>query len=165
MIIIITGTPCTGKSTVSKKLAKALNHTYLDANSLLKDSGICDGYDEKNECMVVDPKQLNKLLVKEIKKNPKLVIDSHLSHFLPKKYVDICIVCKCELPELKRRLKERGYHEQKIRDNLDAEIFDVCLTEAQEEMGHKVMIVDTTEGYDIDRVVQRIHDETKSRGS
>ncbi|MFA5142269.1 MAG: AAA family ATPase [Candidatus Woesearchaeota archaeon] len=161
MIIIVTGTPGTGKTTVAKKIAKSLNHTYIDVNKLLKESGICEGFDEKDECLIVDPKKMAKLLIDRIKKNDRLVIDSHLSHHLPKQYVDACVVCKCELPELKRRLKERGYHEQKIRDNLDSEIFDVCLTEAQEEFGHNVIIVDTTDGYHIDDIVKRIQNGTK----
>jgi len=71
-----------------------------------------------------------------------VVIDSHLSHYLPKKYVDKCIVTKSSLEELKKRLKKRGYKEGKIRENLDAEIFDICRIEA-EEAGHDVEVVQT----------------------
>lgn len=162
MIIIVTGTPGTGKTILAKKLAKALNHKYIDVKALLEKSNICDGFDSEHECLVVDPKKLSAMLVKLIKKSKRLVIDSHLSHYLPKKYVDTCVVCKCDLPELKKRLKERGYKQQKIRDNLDAEIFDVCLTEAQEEYKHNVIVVNATERYKISSIVGKIHDKTKS---
>jgi adenylate kinase len=159
MIIIVTGTPGTGKTTIAKKLAKSLNHTYLDVNHLARFYNICESYDEVNECAVIDTKNLNKILIDQIAQNDKLVIDSHLSHYLPKKYVDVCIVSKCDITELKQRLKKRGYHEQKIRDNLDSEIFDVCLTEAQEEYGHNVIVVDTTEGYKIESIIKKIQDK------
>ena len=79
-----------------------------------------------------------------ISKSKKLlVIDSHLSHYLPKKYVKLCVVTKCDLKVLKKRLEKRKYSKGKVRENLDAEIFDVCLNEAK-ELGHKVKVVDTT---------------------
>jgi len=76
-------------------------------------------------------------------KNNNIIIDSHLSHYLPKKYVDLCIVIKCDIKELKKRLEKRKYSKIKIRENLDSEIFDICLVEAKENK-HKIIIVDTT---------------------
>lgn len=157
MTIIVTGTPGTGKTVLAKKIAKAFNYKYLDVKSLLEKSKICEGFDAQKECLIIDPKKLAKLLIELIKKDNRLVIDSHLSHYLPKKYVKLCVVCKCDISELKKRLKERGYNEQKIRDNLDAEIFDMCLTEAQEQYKHNVLIVDTTEGYDFSELVKKIN--------
>jgi broad-specificity NMP kinase len=46
------------------------------------------------------------------------------------------------LKKLKQRLKKRGYHKAKIEENLECEIFDVCLEEAK-EAGHKVKIINT----------------------
>ena len=62
---------------------------------------------------------------------------------MPKKYVDLCIVTKCSLKELERRLGNKKYNKNKIRENLDAEIFDICLNEAK-EIGHKIFIVNVT---------------------
>ena len=87
---------------------------------------------------------MNKILIEIIEKSKKdLVIDSHLSHYLPKKYVDLCVVTKCDLKVLKKRLEKRKYSKEKIRENLDVEIFDICLNEAKEK-GHKVKVVDTS---------------------
>ncbi|MBI5073371.1 AAA family ATPase, partial [Candidatus Woesearchaeota archaeon] len=82
-------------------------------------------------------------IIKEAKrKQTPLVIDSHVSHYLPKKYVDLCIVTKTNLKKLKKRLQKRNYSKAKIRENMDCEIFDVCLIEAQ-EAGHRVKVVET----------------------
>jgi len=45
-------------------------------------------------------------------------------------------------PIQKTRLK---YSKEKVRENLDSEIFDVCLVEAKEN-GHKIKIVDSSKG-------------------
>ncbi len=147
MITIITGTPCTGKTTIAKRLARQKNAEYIDVTKLIKEKKLASGYDKKRKCYIVDIKRLNTALIKIInearKAKESLVIDSHLSHYLPPKYVDLCIVTKCDIKELKKRLEKRNYSKAKVRENLDAEIFDICLVEAK-ECGHKVKVVDTT---------------------
>lgn len=156
-IIIITGTPCTGKTTLAKKLAEKLKYKLIDVNRIIKKYKLYEIYDKERDTLVVDIKKLNNVLIKEINKHKNkktrrngMLIDSHLSHYLPKKYADLCIVTKCSLKELEKRLKKRRYNTKKIRENLDCEIFDVCLTEA-EEQGHKVVIVNT------DKKINRIN--------
>lgn len=140
MTIIVTGTPGTGKTTYSKKLAIQKKLKYIDVTKLIKDNKIFERYDKKMDCVLVDIKKLNKELIKIIKKDNKVVIDSHLSHYLSPKYVDLCVVTKCELKTLEKRLKKRKYSKDKIRENLDAEIFDTCRIEAL-EAGHNVKVV------------------------
>jgi adenylate kinase len=142
MAIIITGTPGTGKTTYAKELAIEKKYVYLDVNKIIEKKKLSEGYDRKRKSKIVDIKKLNKELIKIIKKDKNIVVDSHLSHYLPKKYVNICIVTKCNLKTLEKRLKKRGYSKSKIRENLDAEIFDTCRIEA-EELGHKVKVVFT----------------------
>ena len=169
-VIIVTGTPGTGKTALSVNLAKKLRFYYVDVNKVIRKYGLSESYDRKRKTKIVDVKKLNRALIKEvssikkypitkshIKKSKKvqknnnkkikkgLVIDSHLSHYLPKRYADLCIVTKCNLKTLKNRLKKKKYSEDKIRENLDAEIFDICLNEAKENK-HKVMVIDTTKG-------------------
>lgn len=144
-VIIVTGTPGTGKTTYSKKLSKEKKYAYFDVTELIKKNKLYDSYDRSKKAYDVDVKKLNKFLIKLIKeekenKTKGIIIDSHLSHYLPPEHVDSCIVMKCELKKLKRRLEKRGYSKSKVRENLDCEIFDVCLQEAKEE-GHKIKII------------------------
>ena len=181
--IIVTGTPGTGKTAISKKLGKKLNLNCLDANLIIKKYHLSEGYDRKRKTKIIDTKKLNKALVKEIKscnkrasdiKNFKkankslaksikssteikngIIIDSHLSHYLPNKYVDLCIVTKCNLKILQTRLKKKKYGKEKIRENLDAEIFDVCLEEAK-SYNHKLLIIDTSKGINISKISKKV---------
>jgi len=167
-VLIITGTPGTGKSSLAIKLSKRLNFCYINVNKLIKRYNISEGYDKKRKTKIIDTNKLNKALIKEIDnyktaitdKHNKIIkkgiiIDSHLSHYLSGKYVDLCIVTKCGMKTLEKRLKKKKYGNEKIRENLDAEIFDVCLNEAKES-GHKVIIVDTTKGININEVSSKI---------
>jgi adenylate kinase len=142
-VIIVTGSVCSGKTTLAKKLAKKYKAKYLDVNKVIEEYKLSEGYDKKRRCKVIDTGKLNKALIKIIKSSKEsLVIDSHLSHYLPSKYVDICIITKCSIKKLRNRLKKRGYSKSKVEENVDAELFDVCLNEAKES-GHKTKVVHT----------------------
>src|SRR3989344_843297 len=142
MIIIVTGSVASGKTAAARKIAKQKKLRYIDVNKLIKDNKLYSYYNKKDRTYVVDVKKLNKFLVKLIKKEDNLVLDSHLSHYLPGKYVDLCIVTKCSLKELKRRLEKRKYPAEK-KNNMECEILDVCLVEALENR-HKVKIIRTS---------------------
>src|SRR3989338_1285217 len=93
--------------------------------------------------------KLNDKLIEIIKmanrSRKSLVIDSHLSHYLPSKYVDKCIVMRCtDLKELKKRLEKRGYDKLKVEENIEAEIMESCLQDALQQ-SHKVEVIDTSE--------------------
>ena len=143
-IILVTGTPGTGKTTIAKLIASRLNYKYIDVNDIIKQYNICDEYDSRRLCTIVDADKLKTILEKLIKSSKEnLVIDSHMCHVISPKLVKMCLVTRCDLKTLKKRLETRGYNESKIRENLDAEIFENCLTEAQDN-NHNLYIVDTT---------------------
>ena len=140
MNIIITGSVCTGKTTLAKILSRILHYKYIDVNGIIKThKEVVAGYDRKRKTKEIDTNKLNKVLLKIIKKEKNSIVDSHLSHYLPRKRVDLCIVCKTDLKTLKKRLERRTYSPLKIRENLDAEIFDVCAIEAAER-GHNIFV-------------------------
>jgi len=142
-VTIVTGTPCTGKTTVAKCLAKKNKAKYIDVNEVIDKNNLKEGYDRKRKSYIIDTKKLNKALIKTITQSKQsLIIDSHLSHYLPKKYVNKCIVTKTTLKKLKNRLKKRKYSKTKIQENMMCEIFDVCKIEA-EEVGHKIHVINT----------------------
>lgn len=143
-VFIVTGSVASGKTTLAKLLAEKYHAIHINVNDLIKEYKLYYNYNKKLKAYNINIKKLNKFLISLIKNSRNnLVLDSHLSHYLPSKYVDLCYVTKCDIKVLKRRLEKRKYSKEKIRENLDAEILDVCLMEALENK-HKVKITDTT---------------------
>ncbi len=166
--ICISGTPGTGKTSLAKLLSRELGFPILDVKRFIKEKDLSAGYDKKRRCDIVDIKILTKELVQEIKKTKKvhdpkgIIIDSHLSHYLPKRLVTLCIITRCSLKELELRLKKRKYSKEKIRENLDSEIFDTCQIEAR-ELGHVVYVIMTTKGIkkqDLSRLEGEIYESS-----
>ncbi len=154
MIICISGTPGTGKTFIAKKLSKKLRCNVLEISKFVKSNKI-GRYNKRLRTIDVDINKLNKKIINIIKKNKNLIVDGHLSHYLPKKYVDLCIIVKCDLKILERRLEKRGYNKQKIKDNLEAEIFDISLDEAYKNK-HNIIVIENSGKFDIKPVLRLI---------
>lgn len=160
-ILIFTGTPGTGKTFVAKKLASKFKFKYISIDEIVKDYKLSEKYDRKLKTKIVDVKKLSKACIDLIKKSKEnLIIDGHLSHYIPSKYVDLCIITKCDLRVLDKRLVKKGYTKIKIRENLDAEIFDMCLIDALENK-HQTLIVDTTSGFNLNKLVKQVRERLK----
>ncbi|MBI2139333.1 AAA family ATPase [Candidatus Woesearchaeota archaeon] len=149
-VIIITGSVCAGKTTLAKKICKKTGYAYGDVNLVIKRNHLRERFDAERRCFVVDEARLSKALLREIaafrqKKAKGIIFDSHMAQCLPRRSVDLCIVARCGLKELAQRMKQRKYHQEKIRENLECEIFEVCLGEALARK-YAVVKVDTTKG-------------------
>ena len=144
MVIVVTGTPGVGKTTYARKLGDELERPVLSVTDLCAQAGLSEEWDAANQCFLVDVEALEELLVERAQANSEVIIEGHLSHELPPRFVERCVVLKCSLPELKKRLEAREYSAAKVRENLDCEIFDVCFSEALER-GHEPEVVWTSD--------------------
>ncbi len=145
-VICVTGSAGTGKSTYAKKLAKAKKYLYFDLTEFIKKYKIHEGYDRSFKSCIVNVDELVSVLtdvIWGIKREgwKGIVIDGHLSHYLDSELVDLVVVVRCDVKTLRKRLEKRNYSKKKIEENVEAEIMETCLIEA-EEKGHKVKIVE-----------------------
>ena len=62
-IIIITGTPGTGKTALAKILAKELNFKRINLSEIIDKKNLCEAYDEKKQCKIVDLDKLIPLVI------------------------------------------------------------------------------------------------------
>lgn len=139
MIISITGTPATGKTTVAKLLAEKLGWKYVSLNDVANELVLFKGYDKKRKCEIVDLKKIE-LEVMKLSTKANLILDAHYSHTIPN---DLSIVLKTEIAELKKRMGNKEWWKEKIEENIEAEIMDICKTEAL-ELGRRIFEVDTS---------------------
>jgi len=146
--VLITGTPGTGKTTVSRLLATELRACYVEPNLLLRRKGTDYTYDEKRKTRIVSLKRLHIALRKRAARaNHGLVVDSHVAleaGRLPRLFR--AIVLRCNPMVLERRLERKRWSRSKIRENIQAEILDICLWEAVKNYGwNRILEIDTTE--------------------
>ncbi|HII66716.1 MULTISPECIES: adenylate kinase family protein [Thermococcus] len=136
MLIAVSGTPGVGKTTVAKLLAEKMGYDYVDLREFALKHRIGEIRGDELEI------EFDKLAyyVKEKLKNRNTVLDGHLSHLMP---VDQIIILRAHPKLIGERLKERGYTKEKISENVEAELVDVCLLEALDE-NEAIIEVDTT---------------------
>lgn len=131
----------------------------IHLNDMIKEEHLYTEIDEKRDAAVADMELIRERLAEIIngKDNEAIILESHLAHYI----ADIIIILRACPPELKMRLKTRGYSEEKIRENIEAEALDVILVEAF-EWCKKVFEIDTTgksieeTGQDIEKIVDHI---------
>ena len=154
--IFITGTPCTGKTTVSEVLSEKLNCRLIKINDLAIENDYVLGIDEDKGYKIIDIDALNDKVSQIIRDSDELIIfEGHLAHLCSG--ADKVIVLRVHPEILRKRLEERNYSESKIRENLEAEAMGVCTAEAFDEYGDRISEIDVGE-LSIDEIVDLIDD-------
>lgn len=138
MRLCITGTPGTGKTTIARLLAKRLGWKLIGLNNLAEEKKLYCGYDKKRKAKIVDIGRIKEEAGKIKEKN--IVMESHYAHDMP---CDLIIVLRASPKELRERSKKKGWSNEKIMENVEAEIMEVCMQEAL-DTGTKTMEIDTT---------------------
>ena len=148
-VILITGTPCVGKTTVARELATRLDALYVNLTELAKQHNLVLGEDRERHTTIVDEKKMRHKLTEMINSAEKtnIVIDGHYAAAVtPKDKVTRVFVLRRNPVELREFMVKCGFKNQKLWENLASEILDICLVEAlQEQEKGKVCEVDMTE--------------------
>lgn len=135
MMIALTGTPGTGKTTIAELLAargmpvvsqKETMVPYILEHDAERDTDIIDEEAWVEGFVPVDG-----------------VIEGHLTHLLS---ADRVVVLRSRPDILASRLRSRGYHEEKVQENAEAEALDAILIEALEVHPEEhIIVIDTTD--------------------
>ena len=142
-IIFISGTPCTGKTTISEKLSEKLNWELVKINDLAISNNLVLGIDENKGYKIIDIDALNDLLLEIISEHDNLIVEGHLSHLCSG--ADKLIVLRCRPEILKERLALRNYSSSKINENLEAEAMGVCSAESLDIYDYNVCELDVSD--------------------
>ena len=145
-VIVVTGTPGTGKTTFAKDLSGRMRAETIQLSSLIMRDNMVHGKDPSRDTLIVDEERVRSAVSRILKGlDGYVVVEGHqISGMIPKK-IQSAFVLRCNPHELGERLRRRGYKAAKIRENVEAEILDVCLIEAVNWFGEKsVYEIDTT---------------------
>jgi len=149
--ILICGTPGTGKSTLAKLVLEKANsslndnaakngeslseYEYVNVGDVCKREKYYHSFDERLNSYVIDEDKILDHLEPLIEKGG-MIVDYHSSEFFPERFFSHVIVLTCGREDTKilyERLEQRdGYTKEKIRQNVECEIFGECVEEAKE---------------------------------
>jgi adenylate kinase len=157
-VVIITGTPGVGKTTIATELAKNMSASTLDVSALVQKENLVSMSDDLRDTLIADMRKL-RIRVKGIlaKTKDNIVIEGHYAYdVVPKSTNPIAFVLRRDPDDLEQKLKKRGYDDRKISENIAAEVLDVCLVGAMNRFGKDhVHEIDVTHA-DVGSVVTEI---------
>lgn len=114
VVVALTGTPGTGKTTLSERFAHE-GWQVLNVRELAEVHG-CLGEVEDDGAAPVD---VHALAERWTPPSGRVLVDGHLSHLLD---VDAVVLLRCHPDTLAVRLNERGYDPAKVRANVEWEM-------------------------------------------
>lgn len=133
-MIGITGTPGCGKTSIAELLRKK-GHFVLDLKTTVAPFVL--EHDDVSDSDVVDVDAWADAFP-----YTDGFVEGAFAHYLP---CDKIIVLRCRPDILRERLAPRGYPEEKISENLEAEALDVILIETVEDFAsEQIYEIDTT---------------------
>lgn len=165
--IIISGTPGCGKTTISKVISNRINAQIISLNEVASSDNFSFEFDQERETYIVDFKILMPFILKEIKNvkelnPPYLIIEGHFADIIPNDLIDIAIILRCNPDELYERLKDRNYKNNKITENVQAEILGNCVNYfLKKKINYPFFEIDTS-NKSVETVAETIIDIIKS---
>ncbi len=149
-IIVISGTPGTGKTMVSEKISEKIDAKVISLNEIAILKKFTLDYDTERETYIVDFERLCPYIlsqIEELKKTNKdvLIIEGHFSDIIPDELIDYALILRCNPDILYKRLEIRGYKHKKIIENIQAEILGNCVNYMiQKKIKTPILEIDTS---------------------
>ncbi len=141
MRVAVTGTPGTGKTTATERLAADadVDLEVIHLNDVIREKGFTTGRDDQRDTLVTDIDAVADWLAGR----EDVLFESHLAHHFP---ADRVVVLRCHPEEVESRLRHRGEPAPTVAENAESEALDVVLAEAVDRHGEeRVYEVDTTD--------------------
>ena len=132
-VLLVTGTPCVGKTSVANLLATKLDALYVNLTDLAIHENLTLGKDEERDSIIVDEKRMKKKISKIVEESGKkdIIVDGHYAaSVVPNKLVTRAFILRSDPVELSESMKRCGFSERKRTENVASEILDVCLFDA-----------------------------------
>ncbi|MCX8208146.1 MAG: adenylate kinase family protein [Sulfolobales archaeon] len=157
-VIAISGTPGTGKSSVGLAIARLLGVDIVELSDLVLEKELYVDYDNKRMSFIIDELRVKEYVRKLALEKGRLVVVGHYSEIVDDDILDKIVVLRINPVELARRLAQKGWSVEKIRENIEAELIGVCTGNAlSEHPVDKVCEVDVS-GKSVDEVAREVID-------
>ncbi|MEM2117909.1 MAG: adenylate kinase family protein [Candidatus Bathyarchaeia archaeon] len=157
--ILVTGTPCVGKTSVAHLLSSKLDALYINLTELATRENLVLGKDEQRNSIIVDENKMRRKIDEIVKSSEKnnIIIDGHYAvNVTPKELITHAFVLRRDPVELRRFMEKCGFSGRKLWENLAAEILDVCLVDALNVLGKDKVCELNVSGKSAEEVVEEI---------
>jgi adenylate kinase len=158
-VILITGTPCVGKTSIAHVLTPKLDALYVNLTDLATAENLIQGHDKERNSTIVDEVKMKKRLNQIIRETEKenILVDGHYAvHVVSTKHVTLAFVLRRDPIELRRFMTKSCYSERKLHENMASEILDVCLVEALDKLGSQKVCELNVTGQTVKKTAEQI---------
>ncbi len=144
-LLLVLGTPGVGKSTLARILAKKLGLQLVEVGALVKREKLYQRFDKGTKSYVMDEKRVRRRLQALISDKEAIIATHSVGLTILPRWVTLVMVLRLDPTVLYRRLRAKRWSRQKIWENVESELVDVCLEEAVRLFGRdKVFEINTT---------------------
>ncbi len=146
-VIVVTGSPGTGKTIFAKRLAKRIGANYIPLTQFISKHKLYTGFDRERKSRIVNLTRARASMRNLLSRTTGLtIVDTHIPEgIVPKPVVKRVFVLRCHPRILEGRLGKRKWKSSKVRENALAEMLDSCLTAAMKYYGwRRVTQLDTS---------------------
>lgn len=136
-VIVITGVPGTGKTTLADSLGRMLvDAEIVHVTKVVNDGKLFTSY-SSDGAKIVDMRGLSTRLNRIIQESRKatIILESHLLCDMKIRGA-VAIVLREHLPVIRRRLEKRRYGKEKLNADLISEATDYCGIRAERNYGY-----------------------------
>ena len=158
-VILITGTPCVGKTSVARLLALRLNAVYVNLTDLAVRENLVLGRDERRGSLIVDESRMKNKIGKMVEEfgDKDVIVDGHYAaSVVPEKLATHVFVLRRNPVELRNFMEKAGFSGDKLWENLASEILDVCLVDALNVYGEEKVCELDVSGRSVEEAIAEI---------
>ena len=157
-VIVIAGVPGVGKTTVAGAVAERLGCPVIGVSKLAVKADALLGRDRERDTDIVDLPRLKKIIAEAIAATDgPIIVEGHFAYgVVPSDLVSHALILRRAPWVLKEELRERGYSDEKTRENVEAELLDVTLVEAIEALGPDLVCETDTTGRTPEETVSEV---------
>ncbi|NHI91129.1 MAG: AAA family ATPase [Candidatus Lokiarchaeota archaeon] len=124
-VIIITGTPGTGKTTLAKLICETTNSKLFEINSIVIQNEFFEDWDEERNVPIVNNEKIFLFFQDYLKSSSDekiIIVEGHYFEFIPEGLIDKIVILRSYPSILKQRLINKNFNDLKINENVQAEI-------------------------------------------